>query len=135
MQAVIERARFGKPFEVVSDQVGSPTRAVDIAEAVLALIDCRSSGTVHFSSQGCCSRLEEAREALQLVGEDPELAVPVRSSLRPRPAERPKYSVLDSSLYRRLTSREPPDWRSSLAYHLSGEGDSPPSHRVDSARS
>jgi dTDP-4-dehydrorhamnose reductase len=116
VRAVLARAREGKPLRVVRDQVGSPTLVDDLAGAlvwILALGE-RPAGYLHVANAGSCSRLEQARAAVEAAG----LAVAVEgidtSDLPAGGAPRPSYSVLDCSLYDRLTGCSMRPWREAL---------------------
>ncbi len=117
VEAILSRARRGGSINVVSDQVGRPTLAGDLAEAVVALLGCRARGTYHFASSGQCSWFEFAREIIRLTGME-ATAVPITSELSARPAQRPAYSVLDTGKYTELTGQTPPEWQDALRRYL-----------------
>jgi dTDP-4-dehydrorhamnose reductase len=111
--AILNRGRAGKPLRVVDDQVGRPTLASDLAEAVIRLLDAGARQTVHFANAGQCSWFEFACEIVRQAGLD----VPVRaihSEELGQPARRPPYSVLDTDGYTRLTGHEPASWQDAL---------------------
>ncbi len=107
-----------KPLKVVSDQVSCPTYTVHLATAISTLLDSRDQGILNISSSGSCSWFEFAREIAGLVRPDYGIT-PVQTSGFPRPAKRPAYSVLDKTLYKNMTGRFLPDWRSGLQEYLS----------------
>jgi dTDP-4-dehydrorhamnose reductase len=81
-------------LRVVADQVGSPTFAGDLADAIARhLVDSRLYGTYHITNKGWCSWAELATEALRLVGSAARVE-PIRSEQWPSPTRRPAYSVL-----------------------------------------
>jgi dTDP-4-dehydrorhamnose reductase len=113
-------------IDVASDQVGGPTSAVDLAAAVLRLIDTDAEGIFHFSNSGQASWFEFAEEIVGVLRERGEaLRVrsvrPVTSLDVPRPAVRPAYSVLDTSKYERATGSRPAPWREALRTFLDAE--------------
>lgn len=120
VDAVRRRARAGEALRVVADQVGSPTYADDLAEALVRLLGTDHRGIVHFANAGSCSRYEMARQVLSFTGLDPERVQPIRTEESGRPAVRPGYSVLDSSLYARLTGTAPRPWQDALRACLEG---------------
>ncbi len=78
---------------VVDDQVGSPTFAPHLARAIHALLATGAYGTYHFAGQGAASWFELTRALFsQLKITTP--VIPVATAEFPRPAERPRYSVL-----------------------------------------
>jgi dTDP-4-dehydrorhamnose reductase len=96
---------------VVSDQFGSPTYAPHLAAAIAKLIETGAYGTWHIAGKGAASRFEMTRRLYQLFGIG-ALTLPAATSEFPRPAPRPRYSVL-------TTVQEPeillPPWEDGLA--------------------
>lgn len=78
---------------VVSDQYGSPTYAPHLAAAIARLIPTGAYGTYHFAGQGGTSWFELTRMLYRLLGIQTPVR-PVATAEFPRPAERPRYSVL-----------------------------------------
>ncbi len=108
----------GRELSVVNDQVGRPTFASDLAAAVRALVERRVTGIVHFANAGDATWFEVAREALRISGRADVGLKPVATADFPRPARRPKHSVLDTALYERLTKTAPRPWGEALAAYL-----------------
>lgn len=82
-------------IEVVNDQIGQPTSAMDLAQQILRLINSDASpGIFHGTNSGQVTWFELARFVFELLGEDQGRVIPVHSSHFPRPARRPNYSVL-----------------------------------------
>lgn len=120
--AIASQALDGKPLRVVEDQIGAPTYARDLAGATLALLDCGARGVVNFSNAGECSRYEYAVEITRLLGSTGSINVtPTSSTELARPAARPRYSVLDCGLYRRLTGLDPRAWQCALLAYMCEE--------------
>jgi dTDP-4-dehydrorhamnose reductase len=79
---------------VVADQVGSPTAAGDLADAIARhIVDSRLYGTYHITNAGSCSWAEFAAEALRLANL-PVRVEPISCKDWPSPTRRPAYSVL-----------------------------------------
>lgn len=108
----------GRELSIVDDQFGRPTFAGDLAAAIRALVERRVTGIVHFANTGDATWYELAGEALRLSGRTDIALKPVPSEEFPRPARRPKFSVLDTALYERLTKSAPRPWREALAAYL-----------------
>ncbi len=96
---------------VVSDQYGSPTYAPHLAGAIGDLVETGAFGLYHLSGHGGASWFELTRRLFQLFGIATEV-LPVATLEFPRPAPRPRYSVL-------TTIQEPqillPAWEVGLA--------------------
>jgi dTDP-4-dehydrorhamnose reductase len=103
---------------VVDDQVGRPTFAADLAQAIRRLVEKRVRGVVHFANAGEASWHELASEAIAREGHTDVRVRPVATSEFPRPARRPRWSVLDTTLYERLTGAAPRSWREALGDYL-----------------
>jgi len=108
-------------LRVVADQIGAPTPASWIADATAALIShgVDQPGTWHLTAGGETSWhgfaeaiMDEAR-ALGLIEHKPRV-VAIPTSDYPTPAQRPAYSVLDTTRLRRDFSIVPPEWREGL---------------------
>ncbi len=96
LAAAREKARAGEPLYVVDDQVGSPTCAAHLADAVdEALRLGVSPGLYHLAGSGYCSWFELAREVVAIAG-IPVALEPVTTAQLGRPARRPPFSALVS---------------------------------------
>jgi dTDP-4-dehydrorhamnose reductase len=84
-----------EPLKVVTDQVGCPTWAVEIARQTDIIIDNKLTGVVHCTSGGGASRYEFARFLFESLSMDVDLQ-PCRMSEMPRPAPRPKFTALEN---------------------------------------
>jgi dTDP-4-dehydrorhamnose reductase len=106
---------------VVSDQYGSPTYAPHLAQAVAELIDTGAYGTYHLAGRGEASWFEVARSLYECLGIRTPV-VPVPTAAFPRPARRPRYSVL-------TTLQDPeislPPWQEGLAAYVAALARSP----------
>lgn len=115
---VLAKARQGGPVKVVSQEVGSPTYAPDLAPALLELGLRWVGGVLHVVNEGQASRLELARQSLALAGLDPGLVEPIGSAELGLPAARPAYSVLDAGRAASVRGRRLPTWQEALARYL-----------------
>jgi dTDP-4-dehydrorhamnose reductase len=111
---ILDRARDADSIQVVSDEIGSPTYTVDLADALLDLLGLGATGLFHVAGSGWCSRDELAREVLRLAGRGEVEVVPVSSATFPSKAARPANSVLDCSKAASIGVRMP-DWRDALS--------------------
>jgi dTDP-4-dehydrorhamnose reductase len=83
----------GGPLRIVSDQYGSPTYAPHLASAIAKVLQNAPWGTYHMAGLGAASWFDLASALFQRLGSPTPLA-PVSSAEFPRPAPRPRYSVL-----------------------------------------
>jgi len=120
VRKVLARARSGAPLSVVEDQVGSPTWARDLAEAMVGLLAPRPAGILHFANAGACSRYELAAAALEEAGVRAALR-PCRTADLPPCAPRPPFAPLEASRYAALSGSPPRGWRAALRAFLAEE--------------
>jgi dTDP-4-dehydrorhamnose reductase len=92
VKTILERAKEGRPLEVVADQVGSPTSTRDLAEAINRLIRTPARGLFHVANAGACSRFEFARAIVRGSVD----VRPITSAQAARRAPRPANSALTS---------------------------------------
>lgn len=86
-----------KNINVVTDQIGTPTYAGDLADAIVKILpNMKKSGVYHFTNAGVCSWYDFARKVMELSGLQCEVN-PILSSEYPTRAKRPFYSVLDKT--------------------------------------
>jgi dTDP-4-dehydrorhamnose reductase len=84
-----------RKIEVVNDQIGQPTSATDLAAQIFQLVSQGTPpGTYHFTNSGQASWFELAQKIFVICEQDPDRVIPIDSKDLPRPATRPKFSVL-----------------------------------------
>jgi dTDP-4-dehydrorhamnose reductase len=120
-KTVLRLASSDGPLRFVDDQHGSPTVAADLAVKVVDLALSRRPGTFHVTNQGHTSWFGFAREVLRLAGHDPGRVVAISTGDLdpPRPAPRPRFSVLDNAVLRLLGEKLLPPWELSLGHLVS----------------
>ena len=109
--------RSGRELKVVYDQLGCPTYAADLADALMHIIHgprIEGNTIYHYSDEGAVSWYDFAQAIRELSGYDCRV-VPCLTSEYPTKARRPHYSVLDKSAIKRAYRLEIPYWRDSLA--------------------
>lgn len=119
--SILGKAAQEKPLRVVSDQIGSPTYARDLAAATRDLLEGGARGIYHFSNEGQTSFHEYARFILEEAGHRSVLVVPTTSADLPRevyPAPRPACSVLSKEKYSRATGKAPRPWKDAVREFL-----------------
>ena len=108
-----ERPELG----IVMDQVGTPTYARDLAQAILNMIAHPSFksayGVYNYSNLGTASWYDFACHIKDIVNKTVSIK-PIRTEAYPTPAARPPYSVLDKSKIQDVFGLEIPYWTNSL---------------------
>ncbi|HSM02046.1 MAG TPA: dTDP-4-dehydrorhamnose reductase [Acidimicrobiia bacterium] len=111
---IIERASR-EAVQVVSDQVGSPTYAADLAAATLEALAAGAGGILHLANSGQASRFEMARVACEAAGIDPGRVEPATSEQFPTKARRPRYSPLASERLDEVGIQPLRPWQEAIA--------------------
>lgn len=121
---IIQNAKSGSQIKVVADQIGSPTNAYDLAEAIAKILVTPQwfPGIYHFCDAGVCSRYDFAKAIVYLAGMDSVEIIPITTdtlfSNQPT-AMRPHFSVLDTSKIRLTYGITTPHWFDSLSRCIS----------------
>jgi dTDP-4-dehydrorhamnose reductase len=105
-------------INVINDQVGSPTYAADLAEVIMLFIVQMGkgksfSGIVNYSNFGVTTWFDFAEEIKSLVKSNCKIN-PIPTSSYKTAAQRPKYSVMDTSKIKEWLQMEIPSWEESL---------------------
>ena len=110
--------RLGKEkseLGVIFDQIGTPTYARDLAEAIFAAINQGIvPGVYHFSNEGVISWYDFTKAIHRIAGITSCHVRPLHTSEYPTPAARPHYSVLDKTKIKQTYGIEIPYWEDSL---------------------
>lgn len=102
-------------ISVINDQIGSPTYARDLAQAIISIVFAAKwvPGVYHYSNEGEISWYDFAVAIRDLKGLDCVIhAIPTSSY--PTPAKRPSYSLLDKTKIKDIYGIEIPLWKDSL---------------------
>jgi dTDP-4-dehydrorhamnose reductase len=113
---ILELAKTNKQISIVSDQIGSPTYANDLARVILKIIPKIKNNNVelfHFSNEGSCSWYEFAKEIFKMIDKDTVL-IPVSSHNFKSNANRPYFSVLSSDKIKNKYKFAIPIWKNAL---------------------
>ena len=116
VKTMLRLAETMDEINVVSDQVGSPTNAIDLAKAIMDILPQINKETVelfHYSNQGVCSWYDFAKAIFEIKKIDVILN-PIESINFPTPAKRPYYSMLNKKRIKEKYSLFIPYWRESL---------------------
>lgn len=105
-------------LNVVSDQRGTPTYALDLAEAIYGIVEGRmfegKYGIYHYTNAGECTWYDFARTIAAYAGHNACDIRPCTSEEYPSPVKRPAYSVLDKSKISETFGIAVPQWEDSL---------------------
>jgi dTDP-4-dehydrorhamnose reductase len=119
MKTMLRLASERDKLSVVNDQIGTPTNAVDLAEALLKIVTEHSKlnaehyGIYNFSNEGQCSWYYFAKKIFEFNNIKINLE-PIPTTSFPTPAKRPAYSVLDKSKIKKVFGVEVKYWETSL---------------------
>ena len=105
-------------LKVVFDQVGTPTYALDLANAIYSIVDGRmyegNTGIYHYSNEGVCSWYDFTKMIAMLSGHNDCDIQPCHSDEFPSPVVRPPYSVFDKTKVKNTFGVKVPYWLDSL---------------------
>ena len=117
VKTMLKLASTHPKITVVNDQIGSPTSTVDLAAAIIDLIQTEYYGLYHGTCEGQCSWYDFAVEIFKMSGIDTSVE-PITSEQFVSKTPRPKYSVLDNKGLKDLNMNHFRPWRVSLAEYL-----------------
>lgn len=120
-------------LKVVFDQVGTPTYALDLANAIATIIEdykkeplavnhepYTKNGIYHFSNEGVCSWYDFTKMIAKICLNISCDIQPCHSNEFPSPVKRPSYSVLDKTKIKEVFCVKIPYWTDSLKQCLAG---------------
>ena len=115
VKTIAGKALRREDAKVVSDQVGSPTSARDLAIGILSILKNQPEpGIYNYSNRGSCSWFELAQKIYETVGANNGLVHPISSGSLSFIAKRPKYSLLSKEKWLSAGLSEVPNWQDSL---------------------
>ncbi|GAB1805390.1 dTDP-4-dehydrorhamnose reductase [Priestia megaterium] len=106
-----------KELSVVADQRGCPTYTLDLAHAILELVDTQKYGVYHISNSGSCSWYEFAKEIFKVSNMEVQVN-PCTTADFPRPASRPANSVFEHMSIKLNNFTSVRHWREALSSFL-----------------
>lgn len=116
MKTMLRLAKERTSLGIVNDQIGTPTNAVDLAEAIIQIVlsESKNYGIYNFSNEGQCSWFEFAQEIFRVNNVKIDLNS-ITTDQFPTPAKRPNYSVLDKSKIKNTFGIAINSWEYSLS--------------------
>ena len=121
VKTIVSAGRKYGRLEVVNDQLGNPTNAVDLAHHILKLAVSHEYGTYHCTGNGICSWYDFAAEIIRLAGVDAVVApctTAEYAAAHPESASRPAWSALDNRMLRCTVGDEMRPWQQALAAYF-----------------
>jgi len=124
LKTMLRLGRERDELSVVNDQIGTPTNANDLADALISIIDFNivyphdgNYGTYHYSNEGQCTWYDFAKKIFDLHDITINLQ-PIPTSAYPTPAKRPEYSVLNKEKIKSVINLDIKSWEESLKTQL-----------------
>ena len=112
---ILKTSNTKDKIDVVYDQIGTPTNARDLANAINIMINQGlKNGIYHYSNEGVCSWYDFAKSIIDLTEKKCEV-IPIKTKdLQNNTIDRPNYSVLDKSKIKQTYSLKIKHWYESL---------------------
>ena len=120
VKTMIKLGSERETLNVIFDQVGTPTYALDLADAILKAMDQtidtdhEKGGVYHFSNEGVCSWYDFTIKIHEIAGIKTCKVNPIETKDYPTKAARPHYSVLNKSKIKQTFNITIPHWEESL---------------------
>ena len=120
VKTMIKLGSERESLNVIFDQVGTPTYALDLADAILKAMDQtidtdhEKGGVYHFSNEGVCSWYDFTIKIHEIAGIKTCKVNPIETKDYPTKAARPHYSVLNKSKIKQTFNIAIPHWEESL---------------------
>lgn len=115
VKTMIRLSKERDSLGIVSDQIGTPTYARDLAEIILHIINSGNfqSGIYHYSNEGAASWYDFTKAIVEMAGIKCNI-YPIETYQHPTPAKRPSYSLLNKAKIKSVYKINIPDWKNSL---------------------
>lgn len=116
VKSILKLSKEKESITVVSDQIGSPTYAKDLALAILQIIPAINNSDLqiyHYANKGQCSWFDFASAIVNIANCNCRV-LPIPSEAFKTKAKRPKYSLLDTEKIEEAFNLEIPNWEVAL---------------------
>ena len=115
VKTMIRLGRERKELGVIFDQIGTPTYAADLAQAIFSILTKKiEPGIYHFSNEGVISWYDFTKAILRIAEIKSCNVRPIHTEDYPSKATRPYYSVLDKTKIKDTYNISIPYWEESL---------------------
>ena len=120
MKTMLRLSKDRCELGIISDQIGSPTYAKDLAKVIIHIIKSKSNGfgLYHYSNEGVASWYDFAKAIFEITNTK-IVTNAIPTSAYPAPAKRPRFSVMDKTKLKKNLGIEIPYWRDSLKEAIS----------------
>jgi dTDP-4-dehydrorhamnose reductase len=115
---ILRRLHAGETLRVVTDQVGSPSYAADLAAGMTQLVARQAHGLYHLTNSGSCSWFAFAQAIAREVGVNSARILPITSDALEMRARRPANSVLAKAAWEALGLPPLRSWEAALRTRL-----------------
>ena len=115
MKTMLRLAETRDEISVVSDQIGTPTYAGNLANVILKIITNKNTsfGVYHYSNEGVASWYDFAKAIFEESNTEIKINA-IKTKAYPTVAKRPIYSVMDTTKVKNRLKVEVPNWKNSL---------------------
>lgn len=117
VKTMLKLAGEGRDIKVVTDQIVTPTSAMELARVIVFLMDTDSYGIYNATCEGSTSWHGFAEEIFKIAGMDVAVGK-ITSSDYKAPAKRPAYSVLDNRNLRERHGYYMKEWKEALKEYM-----------------
>jgi dTDP-4-dehydrorhamnose reductase len=128
---ILKLTQKNSNLNIVSDQIGTPTYAGDLGQAILQIIKSdkfnvleKASEVYHYSNEGECSWYDFAKEVVKISGVKCTLS-PIKTEDYPTAAQRPKYALMSKKKISKEFDLKIIPWKDSLKYCMNNLSTSP----------
>ncbi len=125
VKTMLKLAQQRDSLKVIFDQIGTPTYANDLAQAIMVIVQSERfnqtslpSELYHYSNEGVCSWYDFSKAIFELTAIDCSVS-PIETKDYPTAAARPHYSLLNKTKIKRDYNLSIPYWKDSLAQCIS----------------
>ncbi len=117
VKTMVNAGRKNGTLEVVNDQLGNPTNAVDLAHVLLLLAATEEYGIYHCTGEGICSWYDFAAQIIEDSKVDAVVSPCTSEEYKrknPQSADRPAWSALDNRMLRCTVGNPVRPWQEAL---------------------
>jgi dTDP-4-dehydrorhamnose reductase len=119
VRTMLKLGKEREELRVVNDQYGCPTSTIDLANAILALMQTQHYGTYHAANTGVTTWHGFAEKIFELSYNDRMKVSPQTTEELGRPAPRPKYSPLENMMLGLAVGKIMRPWEEALEEYIS----------------